>query len=66
LASKFKTGIVLAHNHPSGNLSPSEADIKITQKIKDAGKLLDISVLDHVFITEEGYLSMADDNLMPV
>ncbi len=58
-------GLVIAHNHPSGNLTPSEADLAITQKIKEAGKVLDISVLDHLIITEEGYLSMADDNLMP-
>ena len=60
------SGLVLAHNHPSGNLSPSEADVKITKKVKDAGMLLDIAVLDHLIITEEGYLSMADDNLMPI
>jgi DNA repair protein RadC len=59
------SGIILAHNHPSGNLQPSEADLKITKKIKDAGGFLDISVLDHLILSEEGYLSMADDNLMP-
>jgi DNA repair protein RadC len=59
------SGIVLAHNHPSGNLTPSEADMKITKKIKYAGQFLDISVLDHLILSEEGYMSFADDNLMP-
>ena len=59
------SGIILSHNHPSGNLQPSEADIKITKKIKDAGQFLDIPVLDHLILSEEGYLSFADDNLMP-
>jgi len=58
------SGIILAHNHPSGNLSASEADTAITKKIKEAGKLLDITLLDHMIITEESYLSMADDNLI--
>ncbi|MFA6126358.1 MAG: DNA repair protein RadC [Bacteroidales bacterium] len=62
---KLASGIILAHNHPSGNLSPSEADLKITKKIKDASALLDLSVLDHIIISDHGYLSMADDNLMP-
>ena len=59
------SGLILAHNHPSGNTQPSEADLKITRKIKEAGALLDITVLDHLVITEEGYLSFADENLMP-
>jgi DNA repair protein RadC len=57
-------GIILAHNHPSGNLSPSEADLAITKKIKEAGKILDISVLDHLILTDASYMSMADDNLI--
>jgi DNA repair protein RadC len=57
-------GIILAHNHPSGNLSASEADITITRKIKEAGKLLDITLLDHMIMTESAYLSMADDNVL--
>jgi len=56
------SGLILAHNHPSGNLQPSEADLKITRKIKEAGALLDVSVLDHIIIADEGYLSMADEN----
>jgi DNA repair protein RadC len=62
---KLASGIILAHNHPSGNLSPSEADLKITRKIKDAAQLLDLSLLDHLILSDQGYLSMADDNLMP-
>ena len=62
---KLASGIILAHNHPSGNLSPSEADLKITKKIKEAAALMDISLLDHLVVSSEGYLSMADDNLMP-
>jgi DNA repair protein RadC len=54
-------GIILAHNHPSGQLSPSEQDKTLTRKIVDAGKMLDIQVLDHVIITSEGYYSFADD-----
>ena len=56
--------IILAHNHPSGNLKPSEQDIQITKKIKEGGKLLDIKLLDHLIITDEGYLSLTDENLM--
>lgn len=62
---KLASGIILAHNHPSGNLSPSDADLKITRKIKEAAQLLDLSLLDHLIISDQGYLSMADDNLMP-
>jgi DNA repair protein RadC len=57
-------GIILAHNHPSGNLNPSEADLTLTKKIKEGGKLFDLQVLDHVIMTAEGYKSFADDGLM--
>lgn len=53
-------GILLCHNHPSGNLKPSEQDKRLTQKIIKAGKLLDINVLDHVIITENSHYSFAD------
>ncbi|MDD4645001.1 MAG: DNA repair protein RadC [Bacteroidales bacterium] len=62
---KLASGIILAHNHPSGNLSPSDADLKITKKIKEAASMLDLSLLDHLILSDQGYLSMADDNLMP-
>ena len=58
------TGIILAHNHPSGNLRPSQADIHLTKKIKSGGEILDIAVLDHLIVTAEGYYSFADEGLM--
>lgn len=57
-------GIILCHNHPSGNLKPSTSDIELTKKIKQAGKTLDIKVLDHLLITEKAYFSFADSNLL--
>ena len=56
--------IILAHNHPSGTLKPSEADKKLTQKLKKAAESLDIKVLDHLIITEKAYFSFADENLL--
>ena len=58
------TGIILAHNHPSGNLKPSAADENLTSKIKEAAKYHDITVLDHLIITSEGYFSFADEGLL--
>jgi len=55
---------ILCHNHPSGKLKPSKADIDLTVKIKDAGKSLDIKILDHLIITEKAYFSFADNELM--
>jgi DNA repair protein RadC len=57
------TGLILAHNHPSGNLKPSEADIQLTQKVKEAAKLMDIEVLDHMILSSNGYFSFTDDGL---
>ncbi|TYA74949.1 JAB domain-containing protein [Seonamhaeicola marinus] len=54
------SSIILAHNHPSGSLKPSEADRKLTKNIKDGGKLLGIALLDHLILTSESYYSMAD------
>ena len=56
--------LILAHNHPSGNLKPSRADEELTQKIKGAGAFLDINVLDHLIISSEGYYSFADEELL--
>jgi DNA repair protein RadC len=56
--------IILAHNHPSGNLKPSQADIVLTKKLISAGESLDIKVLDHLIITEKSYFSFADENLI--
>ncbi|WP_194766118.1 RadC family protein [Tamlana sp. I1] len=58
------TGLILAHNHPSGTLVPSEADKQITQKLKTAAQSLDIKVLDHLIITEQAYFSFADETLL--
>ncbi|MFD2037210.1 DNA repair protein RadC [Belliella marina] len=56
--------VILVHNHPSGNLKPSEHDIKLTQKLIKAGQSLDVSVLDHVIFADSGYFSFADEALM--
>lgn len=56
--------IVLAHNHPSGNLKPSRSDEELTQKIKEAGRFLDIKVMDHIIVTSESYFSFADEGLL--
>ncbi|MDC1197981.1 DNA repair protein RadC [Algibacter sp.] len=58
------TGLILAHNHPSGTLKPSEADKQITQKLKAAAQSLDIKVLDHLIITEKAYFSFADETIL--
>lgn len=65
LAMQHKaTSIILCHNHPSGNLTPSEADKNLTRKIIQGGKLLDIKVVDHVIIAEQGHFSFVDENLI--
>ncbi|HEX7365499.1 MAG TPA: DNA repair protein RadC [Pelobium sp.] len=56
--------IVLAHNHPSGNLKPSQADINLTKKIRSGGQLLDIGILDHLIFAGEGYFSFADEGYL--
>jgi len=61
---KLACSIILCHNHPSGNLVPSEADKEITRKIKEAGKQMDIPVLDHVIIGNGSYFSFADEGLI--
>jgi DNA repair protein RadC len=58
------TSMMLAHNHPSGNLKPSQQDIDLTKKIVAAGKLLDIKVLDHLIITDNAYYSFADESVL--
>ena len=57
------TSIILSHNHPSGKLVASDADKEITKKLKFAGEQLDIKVLDHIIITEKGYLSFQDEGI---
>jgi DNA repair protein RadC len=58
------SGVILAHNHPSGNLSPSQADITLTQKLKEGGRLLEIQVLDHLIVGGHKYFSFADEGLL--
>lgn len=56
--------VVLAHNHPSGNLKPSNEDLRLTRNIKEAGTILEISVIDHLIISNEGYYSFADEGMI--
>ncbi|POY38589.1 DNA repair protein [Solitalea longa] len=56
--------IILCHNHPSGNLQPSEPDLRITKQLKEAGKVLNIDVLDHLIVSKEGYFSFGDEGLL--
>lgn len=56
--------IILCHNHPSGNLKPSQADINLTKKIKEAGVIMEIKLLDHLIVTEKDYFSFADEGLL--
>jgi len=58
------TSIVLSHNHPSGNLLPSNADQEITRKIKQAASYFDICVLDHIIVSDDGYYSFADEGVI--
>lgn len=56
--------LILAHNHPSGNLKPSQADLDLTRKLRSAGQFLDIPILDHLIITDQGFLSFADEGIL--
>jgi len=56
--------LILAHNHPSGNLNPSEADKQLTSKLKTAAESLDIKILDHLIVTEKSYFSFADEGML--
>jgi DNA repair protein RadC len=58
------SNIIIVHNHPSGNLNPSEADKELTQKLKKAGQYLDIRLLDHLIITKDNFYSFADNGLL--
>lgn len=60
----FATGIIVAHNHPSGNLKPSQADLAITKKIDEAGKVLSIKLIDHLIMTQNSYYSFTDEGLL--
>lgn len=58
------SNIILVHNHPSGNKNPSQADQQITKKLKEAGKLMDIPVIDHIIFTDHGYFSFTDESII--
>ncbi len=58
------SGVILCHNHPSGSLNPSSSDIALTQKLIEAGKHIDIKVLDHIIVSSQGYYSFADEGRM--
>jgi DNA repair protein RadC len=58
------SNFIVAHNHPSGNLKPSTSDIELTKKIKKAGRVLDINLLDHLILTKDSYYSFADEGLI--
>lgn len=60
----LSSAIIIAHNHPSGKLQPSQGDINVTKKIKEAGKMLDIKLLDHIILTQNDYFSLNDNNLI--
>jgi DNA repair protein RadC len=61
---ELASGIILAHNHPSGNLTASQADLDLTKKLREAAKFLDIQVLDHIIVAGQKYLSFADEGLL--
>lgn len=58
------SGIILAHNHPSGSLIPSKADMQLTRKMREAGEVLEVQVLDHLIVTDAGYYSFADEGAL--
>lgn len=58
------SSLIACHNHPSQNLKPSQADIQLTAKLKEAGKFLDLPLLDHIILTQDGYYSFADEGLL--
>lgn len=58
------TAVIVAHNHPTGNLKPSEADIRLTKSIQSAGDLLNIKLLDHLIIVDQGFMSFREENLL--
>ncbi len=62
--NELASGMVVAHNHPSGNLTPSQADIDLTKRIKESGKLLEIQLLDHVIVGGQKYFSFADEGML--
>lgn len=64
VVDELAAAVILIHNHPSGNRRPSESDVRLTRKIQAAGKLLDVSVIDHLIFTDEGFYSFSDEKMM--
>ena len=62
--NQYASGIILAHNHPTNNCIPSDQDMKITAKLKEAAKIMDISLLDHIILCGDSYYSFADENVL--
>ena len=60
----LSTSLILCHNHPSGNLQPSDADISITRRLKESASLMDITLLDHLIVAGKNYFSFADENIL--
>lgn len=60
----YASSLIICHNHPSGNLKPSEADIRITKTIKEAGKIMEVPLVDHLIVTDASYFSFADEGLL--
>jgi len=56
--------IILVHNHPSGNLKPSQADLELTRKLKSAGQFLDLPIIEHIILTKDAYFSFADEGIL--
>jgi DNA repair protein RadC len=61
---KYATSLIFAHNHPSGNLEPSDADKRITRQLKEAAAIMEIPVIDHLIVTQSSYFSFADEGLL--
>ena len=61
---ELATGVIVAHNHPSGNLMASQSDIDLTKKLKEAGKVMEIQLLDHIIVAGNKYLSFADEGML--
>ena len=61
---KAANSIILSHNHPSGNTNPSETDIKLTKKIKESGRILNIELIDHIILSDEGFYSFANEGML--
>lgn len=62
--NSLATSIIMSHNHPSGNMIPSQSDIDLTKKVKEAGKVMDIQLLDHIIISTDTYYSFADEDML--